>query len=1164
MASIVEEIRNNREKGAKLLESEYKAGLMSLARRFCNDESDAEELVNRTFAIVVEKIDSYLEQSAFFGWMSRILINCYSKDVRRKSNEMEFCDAQLPEDAQDDEASARVFREVDASILRDAIDRLPKDMKQTLLLHYFMDMPVREVAKVLSVPSGTIMWRLHYARKILGAKLGASLKKPIASLFAAVMFMMASAAAVVAVVTVAGGGLFRTEPVNQDDASAASATEETEWTEGGEDVASIPSVASNQTSTQKEKSTMQTTSVRGLFRKTLRRLATIATAAAAAVAPAVASTAEWSGEGANALNSASYVKVMEKSGPLAGTWSLVGITAWNGAEQVAFTVVSNRPYAAANSATAQGAMPAGNYVHQLSVFNQWDGSRTRSYRVQLAQPVGGNDIYARVTAVTVSQEGVNLVDYPDLRDLKDDNSKIAASYTDAADLANFPVTKLKFKHCDGYLESEGDAFISLGHCAGPNTRIEVDMQLTEITLGKIPFGSYGDHVNDPLFELFISYSSVSDQRLKYSWEFSDASGVRQSMNCDLADNDRHVIAFDAPTMTYTSRKNGEFVSTYTFDRQLLAKTSSVPMSVFGRGVRKYASAASADFGGATKMKVYGVRIFESGVLVKNFMPCVRGGVPGLIDTCNNAFVTGVDVSKVKHGGGVPVVKDDPYIVLDNTINTRENGKSHYLELFYSFKPSTRIELDYALLAQGFTASPFLFDAYGSSKMDVWTYNGHYAFTIANVDRYTSGNGVGDIENMSVATAYAIRRTVAMNSNSVCFVTAGFTNVLQTASPALTSTSNTKILIGNRGSDLGRYIPMRIYGLRLYENDVPEKNYVPIVTNGVPGMIDLIGGSVLYPMTDNGSAQRSLVVEAGGNFPCTDGSDEAYLEFPGTGSGIDTLYKVTPNSCIEADFSIWNTYKVADGNEKFVNQSSGTYVLLDAVGSSYNSIWWQYYDYGSGGASSYDSGVSIANERRQYILDSHGGKLTIKRGDSVLKDITMSTTRTRTDGSSSDRLLIGKSNAHMRLYGFKIWEYVNNVKTPMRDFVPCVTNGVAGLYDFCESKFYPLSGGKVSGATPKGQDEFLVEPQSTKITRHDVSKELTCFSAAAKSYEWYVDGEKIDGETGESLTVNWTKTIPHVRTYSVVPVYKVFGEETRGKATEATVEFVPIATALIIR
>ena len=57
---IVEELRRDREKGARRLEVEYKAGLMSLARRFGVNESDAEELVNSTFATVVENIDDYM------------------------------------------------------------------------------------------------------------------------------------------------------------------------------------------------------------------------------------------------------------------------------------------------------------------------------------------------------------------------------------------------------------------------------------------------------------------------------------------------------------------------------------------------------------------------------------------------------------------------------------------------------------------------------------------------------------------------------------------------------------------------------------------------------------------------------------------------------------------------------------------------------------------------------------------------------------------------------------------------------------------------------------------------------------------------------------------------------------------------------------------------
>ena len=171
--TIVEELRTDRESGARRLEAEYKAGLMTLARRFCADEGDAEELVNRTLAAVVEGIDDYLEQSAFFGWMCKILENLHAKDVRRKSSRTVAGDAEAVDGARDDEAEDRIFREVDASLLRDAIAELPADLKDALMLRYFLDLPVSRVARILAAPEGTVKWRLHCARMVLAAKLGA-------------------------------------------------------------------------------------------------------------------------------------------------------------------------------------------------------------------------------------------------------------------------------------------------------------------------------------------------------------------------------------------------------------------------------------------------------------------------------------------------------------------------------------------------------------------------------------------------------------------------------------------------------------------------------------------------------------------------------------------------------------------------------------------------------------------------------------------------------------------------------------------------------------------------------------------------------------------------------------------------------------------------------
>ncbi|MBR0057557.1 MAG: RNA polymerase sigma factor, partial [Kiritimatiellae bacterium] len=174
---IIEELRQNREAGARRLEAEYKVGLMSLARRFCHDPGDAEELVNATFAKVVDNIDDYLEQSAFFAWMCQILTNLFRDGIRRKSSQMEVYPGEVP-DVADTVAQEKIYANLDASLLRDAISTLPPKMRDVVVMRYFMDLPLSRIAKLLSVPEGTVNSRLRNARLAIAAKLGVAARKP--------------------------------------------------------------------------------------------------------------------------------------------------------------------------------------------------------------------------------------------------------------------------------------------------------------------------------------------------------------------------------------------------------------------------------------------------------------------------------------------------------------------------------------------------------------------------------------------------------------------------------------------------------------------------------------------------------------------------------------------------------------------------------------------------------------------------------------------------------------------------------------------------------------------------------------------------------------------------------------------------------------------------
>ena len=298
---LVEQLRIDPENGARRLEVEYKAGLLALARRLCADEGDAEELVNCTFAEVVRSIDRYAEQSAFFGWMARIMIHLNGRKKDRKSNETVVVSEEMPDVAADPDADARLLREVDASLLRDVIEGLPADIRKTLLLHYFMDMPVKDVARFLALPVGTVTWRLHYARQMLAAKLGT--QKPGVKLLVFALLLSAGLAIGGALYTlgtaVFGSRAESAEVVSHaENAESAESVSHAENAESAEPTSStfstpLPSSTLSTLSTSSTPSTSSTVSTPEPSEMNAKPLLAAASSLALAATSASAATDHW-------------------------------------------------------------------------------------------------------------------------------------------------------------------------------------------------------------------------------------------------------------------------------------------------------------------------------------------------------------------------------------------------------------------------------------------------------------------------------------------------------------------------------------------------------------------------------------------------------------------------------------------------------------------------------------------------------------------------------------------------------------------------------------------------------------------------------------------------------------------------------------------------------
>lgn len=197
---IVDEIRADREAGAKRLEAEYKDRLMAFACRLGADSTEAEALVYRTFEVAVAGIDAYANRSAFYSWLCGILVNCYGKATRGKVKSATTPVAGFNDLSDESDGEGRIFTAVDAGIVREAIETLPPAMKESIVLHYFMDLPLGKVARYLSLPLGTVKSRLHYARLLLAERLGAALPKSRGAKAVAVAALFAACASLAALV----------------------------------------------------------------------------------------------------------------------------------------------------------------------------------------------------------------------------------------------------------------------------------------------------------------------------------------------------------------------------------------------------------------------------------------------------------------------------------------------------------------------------------------------------------------------------------------------------------------------------------------------------------------------------------------------------------------------------------------------------------------------------------------------------------------------------------------------------------------------------------------------------------------------------------------------------------------------------------------------------
>ncbi len=148
----------------ELFVKRYGPRLLSAAALLCGNATDAEDLMIDTLQHAVRSVNRYQEKASFFSWLYGILFNLNRAAWRKRSKSpLTFTD-DVPDVAADEpRAGSGLDASVTADCLAAAIRQLPETLQSVVLLRYYGEMSITEVAETLKINPGTVKSRLFSA-----------------------------------------------------------------------------------------------------------------------------------------------------------------------------------------------------------------------------------------------------------------------------------------------------------------------------------------------------------------------------------------------------------------------------------------------------------------------------------------------------------------------------------------------------------------------------------------------------------------------------------------------------------------------------------------------------------------------------------------------------------------------------------------------------------------------------------------------------------------------------------------------------------------------------------------------------------------------------------------------------------------------------------------
>lgn len=172
MKDLVRRAKSGDEAAFEQLVTAHEKKIYALCLRMCDNEEDAQEAAQDAFLAAWSALSSFREDAAFSTWLYRLAVNACTDILRRRKRKgqgvslddeetfLEIEDtAPTPEEA--------LERKEAAVLVNEALDALPPDYRQVLILREVHGLSYQEIAEVTRLELGTVKSRISRGRTLM-------------------------------------------------------------------------------------------------------------------------------------------------------------------------------------------------------------------------------------------------------------------------------------------------------------------------------------------------------------------------------------------------------------------------------------------------------------------------------------------------------------------------------------------------------------------------------------------------------------------------------------------------------------------------------------------------------------------------------------------------------------------------------------------------------------------------------------------------------------------------------------------------------------------------------------------------------------------------------------------------------------------------------------